>query len=58
MANAVKENAIHLDQLEFLPIFPFSDLLSWMLPAPRGTDHSYFDSVYLKIFIALSFLTK
>ena len=43
---------IHLDQLEFLPIFPYSELLIWMLPAPNVTDHSYFDSVYLKIFTA------
>ena len=50
-ANAVKEN-----QLEFLPIFPFSELLFWMLPAPNVPDHSYFDSVYLNIFTALSFL--
>ena len=25
-ANAVKEKVIHLDQLEFLPIFPYSEL--------------------------------
>ena len=49
---------IHLDQLEFLPIFPYSELLIWMLPAPNVTDHSYFDSVYLKIFTALSFLAN
>ena len=36
---------IHLDQLEFLPIFPYSELLIWMLPAPNVTYHSYFDSV-------------
>ena len=48
-ANAVKENVIHLDQLEFLPIFP---------PAPNVTDHSYCDSVYLKMFTALSFLAN
>ena len=55
-ANAVKEKVIHLDQLEFLPIFPYSELLIWMLPAPNVTDHSYFVSVYLKIFIAHSLL--
>ena len=44
--------------LEFLPIFPYSELLIWMLPAPNLTDHSYFDSVYLKIFTALSFLAN
>ena len=44
-ANAVKEKVIHLDQLEFLPIFPYSALLIWMMPAPNVTDHSYFDSV-------------
>ena len=32
-ANAVKEKVIHLDQLIFLPIFPYSELLIWMLPA-------------------------
>ena len=46
----------HLDQLEFLPIFPYSERLIWMLPAPNVTDHSYFDSIYLKIFTALSLL--
>ena len=45
---------IHLNQLEFLPIFPYSQLLIWLLP----TDHSYFDSVYLKIFTAFSFFGK
>ena len=35
-ANAVKEKVIHLDQLEFLPIFPHSELLIWMLPADRS----------------------
>ena len=57
-ANAVKEKVIHLDQLEFLPIFPYSELLIWMLLAPNVTDHSYFDGVYLKIFTALSFLAN
>ena len=57
-AVAVKEKVIHLDQLEFLPIFPYSELLIWMLSAPNVTDHSYFDSVYLKIFTALSFLAN
>ena len=57
-ANAVKEKVIHLDQLEFLPIFLYSELLIWMLPAPNVTDHSYFDSVYLKIFTALSLLAN
>ena len=52
-ANAVKEKVINLDQLEFLPIFPYSELLIWMLH--QLTDHSYFDSAYLKIFTALSF---
>ena len=46
---------IHSDRFEFyLPHFPYSELLIWMLPAPSVTDHSYFDSVYLKIFTALS----
>ena len=49
---------IHLDLLEFLPIFPYSELLIWMLPAPNVTDHSYFDSVCLKIFTALSFMAN
>ena len=57
-ANAVNKKLIYLDQLEFLPIFPYSELLIWMLPAPNLTDHSYFDSVYLKIFTALSFLAN
>ena len=48
-AIAEKEKVIHSDQLEFLPIFPYSELLIWMLPAPNVTDHSYYDSVYLKI---------
>ena len=52
-ANAVKEKVIHLDQLEFLPIFPYSELLIWILPAPNVTDHSYFDSVYFKIYTVL-----
>ena len=52
------KKVIYLDQLEFLPIFPYSELLIWMLPAPNLTDHSYFDSVYLKIFTALSFLAN
>ena len=55
-ANAVKEKVIHLDQLEFLPIFPYSELLIWMLH--QLTEHSYFDSVYFKIFTALSFLAN
>ena len=45
---------VHLDQLEFLPIFLYSELLIRMLLAPNVTDHSYFDSVYLKMFTALS----
>ena len=45
-ANAVKEKVIHLDQLEFLPIFPYSELLIWMLPVPNVTDRFYFDRVY------------
>ena len=35
-ANAVKEKVIHLDQLECLPIFPYPELLIWMLPADRS----------------------
>ena len=35
--NAVKEKVIHLDQLEFLSIFAFSELLIWMLPAANVT---------------------
>ena len=42
-ANVVKEKMINLDQLEFLPIFSYSEILIWMLPAPNVTDHSYFD---------------
>ena len=57
-ANAVKEKEIHLDQLEFLPVFLYSEHLIWMLPAPNVTDHSYFDSVYLKIFTAFSLLAN
>ena len=57
-ANAVKEKMIHLDQLEFLPIFLYSEPLIWMLLAPNVTDHSYFDSFCLKIFTALSFLAN
>ena len=59
-ANAVKEKVIHLDQLEFLPIFPYSEILIWMLPAPNVTEHSYFDrsSVCLKIFTVLIFLAN
>ena len=52
-ANAVEETVIHLDQLEFIPIFPYSELSIWMLH--QLTDYFYFDSVYLKIFTALSF---
>ena len=51
-----KHGHLDLDQLEFLPIFPYSELLIWMLH--QLTDHSYFDSVYLKIFTALSFFGK
>ena len=58
LQRAVNEKVIYLDQLEFLPIFPYSELLIWMLLAPNLTDHSYFDSVYLKIFTALSFLAN
>ena len=36
-ANAVTEKVIHLDQLEFLPIFPYSELLIWILPVPNVT---------------------
>ena len=57
-ANPVKKKVIHLDQLEFLPIFRYSELLIWMMPAPNVTDHSYFDSVYLKIFTTLSLLAN
>ena len=56
--NAVKEKVINLDQFEFLPIFPYSELLIWMLPAANMTAHSYFDSVSLKVFTALSFLAN
>ena len=49
---------IHLDQLEFLPIFPYSELLIWMLPVPNVTDRFYFDRVYFKIFTALSSLAN
>ena len=52
-ANAVNKKVIYLDQLEFLPIFSYSELLIWMLPAPNLTDHSY-----LKIFTALFFLAN
>ena len=47
--NAVKEKVIHLDQLEFLPVFPYSEFS----PATNVNDHYYFDSVCLKIFTAL-----
>ena len=57
-ANAVKEKVIHLDQLEFLLIFPYSEFKIWMLPAPNVTEHSYFDSVCLKLFTALTFLAN
>ena len=57
-ANAVKEKMKCSDQLEFLPFFPYSELLIWMLPAPNVTDHSYYDSVYLNIFTTLSFLAN
>ena len=50
----IKEKVIRSDQLELLPIFPYSECLISMLPAPNVTDHSYFDSVYLKILTALS----
>ena len=40
------------------PIFPNSELLIWMLLEPNVTDHSYFDSVYLKIFTALFFFLE
>ena len=57
-ANAVKEKVIHLDQLEFLPIFPYSELLIWTLLAPNVIHHSYFDGIYLKIFTDLSCLAN
>ena len=57
-ANSIKEKVIHSDQLEFLPNFRYSELLIWLLLAPNVTDHSYYDSVYLKIFTALSFLAN
>ena len=41
-ANAVKEKVIHLDQFEFLLIFPYSELLIWMLPVPNVTDRFFF----------------
>ena len=56
-ANAVKDKVIHSDQLEFFPNF-CSELLIRMLPAPNVTHHSYFDSVYLKIITAPSFLAN
>ena len=52
--NAVKENVNYSDQIEFLQIFCYSELLIWMLPAPNVTDHSYLNSVHLKIFTVLS----
>ena len=55
--NAAKEKMIHSDQPEFfLPIFPYTELLIWRLLAPNVAAHSYYDSLYLKIFAALSFL--
>ena len=57
-ANDVKEKVIHLDQLEFLPIFPYSELLIWMLPVPNVTDRFYFDRVFWNIFTALSSLAN
>ena len=54
-ANAVKEKVIHSDQLEFLPLLR---TFNSMLPAPNVTDHSYYDSVYLKISTALSLLAN
>ena len=57
--NAVKEKMIHSDQPEFFyQSSPYSELLIWMLLAPNVADHSYYDSVYLKIFTALSFLAN
>ena len=44
--------------LETGPDRGLAELLIWMLLAPNVTDHSYFDSVYLKIFTALSFLAN
>ena len=52
-AYAVKENVIHSDQLEFLSIFPYSELLIWMLPAPNVTDHSYYIYIYSQLFLFL-----
>ena len=53
-----RKKVIHSDELEFLPIFPYSELLIWMLPVPNVTDRFYFDRVYLKIFTALSSLAN
>ena len=50
-ANAVKEKVIHSDQLEFLPIFPYSEFLLWMLPAPITLI--LIRSVYFIIFAVL-----
>ena len=57
-ANTDKKKVMHLDQLEFLPIFLYSEVLIWMQPAPNVTDQSYFNSVCLKIFTALFLLAK
>ena len=47
-ANAVKKKVIHLDQLEFLPIFPYSELLIWILPVPRLSK----DPIFIKILLS------
>ena len=50
---------IHSDLPEFFyQSSPYSELLIWMLLAPNVADQSYYDSVYLKIFTALSFLAN
>ena len=57
--NAAKEKMIHSEQPEFFyQSSPYSELLIWMLLAPNVVAHSYYDSVYLKIFTALSFLAN
>ena len=48
-----KQKVIHLDHVEFLPIFLYSELVIWMLLASNVTDHSYFDGVCFKIFTDL-----
>ena len=57
--NAVKEKMIHSDQPEFF--YQSSPLLRTFnldVLAPNVAAHSYYDSVFLKIFTALSFLAN